>query len=179
MWLTNVSPQVNKFSIDTRPDGSVAQFYSDLTLKDFDGNELQRKTISVNDPFRYGGVTMYQTDWGLAAVTVRLVEQPASDSSSSAAQTGALLQQLQDQAEQQQAAAAGEAAPAPSSSGNTRLPQRAFSLPFASLEGKPGVPKGSKLYATFLPLELPPADGRPPRGISRKFLARGIGNGHV
>eukprot|EP00775_Hariotina_reticulata_P001288 gene1288-1629_t len=54
--------QVNKFSIDTRPDGSVAQFYSDLTLRDFNGKELLRKTISVNDPFRYGGVTMYQTD---------------------------------------------------------------------------------------------------------------------
>lgn len=51
---------MNKFSIDTRPDGSVAQFYSDLSLKDFDGKELLRKTISVNDPFRYGGVTMYQ-----------------------------------------------------------------------------------------------------------------------
>lgn len=156
--------QVNKFSIDTRPDGSVAQFYSDLSLKDFDGKELLRKTISVNDPFRYGGVTMYQTDWALAAVTVRLVEQPtAGADDSGAAQTGALLQQLQDQAEQQQAAAAG--LPPPSSS-SSRLPQRAFGLPFASLEGKPGVPKGSKLYATFLPLELPPEDGRPPRGIS-------------
>lgn len=51
---------MNKFSIDTRPDGSVAQFYSDLSLNDFDGKELLRKTISVNDPFRYGGVTMYQ-----------------------------------------------------------------------------------------------------------------------
>jgi hypothetical protein len=114
----------------------------------------------VNDPFRYGGVTMYQTDWALAAVTVRLVEQP------NAGQAGQVLQQLQDQAEQQQAEAMG--LPAPSSSSNTRLPQRAFSLPFADLEGRPGVKKGSKLYATFLPLELPPADGRPPRGISRE-----------
>jgi hypothetical protein len=94
------------------------------------------------------------------------VEQPAAGADGSgAAQTDALLQQLQDQAEQQQAAAAG--LPPPSSS-NSRLPQRAFGLPFASLEGKPGVPKGSKLYATFLPLELPPEDGRPPRGISCK-----------
>lgn len=157
---------MNKFNIDTRPDGSVAQFYSDLSLKDFDGKELLRKTISVNDPFRYGGVTMYQTDWAIAAVTVRLVEQPSADGN--AAQAGQLLQQLQDQAEQQQAEAAG--LPAPSSSGNSRLPQRAFSLPFASLEGRPGVPKGSKLYATFLPLELPPEDGRPPRGISCEQL---------
>jgi hypothetical protein len=158
--------QVNKFNIDTRPDGSVAQFYSDLSLRDFDGKELLRKTISVNDPFRYGGVTMYQTDWALAAVTVRLVEQPSTDGS--AAQAGQLLQQLQSQAEQQQAEAAG--LQVPSSSSNTRLPQRAFNLPFASLEGRPGIPQGSKLYATFLPLELPPEDGRPPRGISRKWL---------
>ena len=44
--------QVNDFHIDTRPDGSVAQFYSDLSFTDFRGNELMRKTISVNDPFR-------------------------------------------------------------------------------------------------------------------------------
>lgn len=119
---------------------------------------------------------MYQTDWALAAVTVRLVEQPAASGSggdgTAATQTGQLLQQLQAQAEQQQQAEAGEQAStssSSSSSANTRLPQRAFSLPFASLEGKPGVPKGSKLYATFLPLELPPEDGRPPRGISRKW----------
>jgi cytochrome c biogenesis protein len=40
-----VAVKVNKFSIDTRPDGSVAQFYSDLTLRDFNGKELLRKTI--------------------------------------------------------------------------------------------------------------------------------------
>lgn len=106
---------------------------------------------------------MYQTDWALAAVTVRLVEQPNTDGN--AAQAGQLLQQLQNQAEQQQAEAAGLPAPS-SSSSNTRLPRLSFSLPFASLEGRPGVPQGSKLYATFLPLELPPEDGRPPRGIS-------------
>lgn len=44
--------QVNDFTIDTRPDGSVAQFYSDLSLTDLQGRELTRKTISVNDPFR-------------------------------------------------------------------------------------------------------------------------------
>jgi hypothetical protein len=117
---------------------------------------------------RYGGVTLYQTDWALAAVTVRLVEPAAAGgSSTTAAQTGQLLQQLQQQAEQQQQQLGGSDAGS-SSSGNTRLPQRAFSLPFASLEGRPGVPQGSKLYATFLPLELPKGDGKPPRGISRE-----------
>lgn len=31
-----------------------------------------RKTISVNDPLRYNGVTMYQTDWGLSGMQVQL-----------------------------------------------------------------------------------------------------------
>ena len=37
------------------------QFYSDLTLLDpITGDVLLSKKISVNDPFRYQGVTMYQ-----------------------------------------------------------------------------------------------------------------------
>ncbi|WIA34251.1 hypothetical protein OEZ86_012602 [Tetradesmus obliquus] len=167
--------QVNKFTIDTRPDGSVAQFYSDLTLRDFYGKELLTKRISVNDPFRYNGVTMYQTDWSLAALTLRLVEpgttaavQSGSEAGSTAVQnTGQVLQQLQSEAQQQQQQqqlAAG--------SSKAGLPQRSFNLPLASLEGRPGVPMGTKLYATFLPLELPPEDGRPPRGIS--ILARDL-----
>lgn len=29
-----------------------------------------RKTISVNDPLRYGGVTVYQTDWSISALQI-------------------------------------------------------------------------------------------------------------
>lgn len=29
-----------------------------------------RKTISVNDPLRYGGITIYQTDWSISALQV-------------------------------------------------------------------------------------------------------------
>ena len=29
-----------------------------------------RKTISVNDPLRYKGITIYQTDWGFSALQV-------------------------------------------------------------------------------------------------------------
>ena len=29
-----------------------------------------RKTISVNDPLRYGGITIYQTDWSFSALQV-------------------------------------------------------------------------------------------------------------
>ncbi|GER50395.1 cytochrome c biogenesis protein family [Striga asiatica] len=48
----------------------VSQFHSDLSLFDINGKEVMRKTISVNDPLRYGGVTIYQTDWSLSALQI-------------------------------------------------------------------------------------------------------------
>jgi hypothetical protein len=32
--------------------------------------------MSVNQPLRYGGVTAYQTDWSMSALTVRAVGSP-------------------------------------------------------------------------------------------------------
>ncbi|XP_040364833.1 cytochrome c biogenesis protein CCS1, chloroplastic isoform X3 [Rosa chinensis] len=46
----------------------VSQFYTDLSLMDLDGKEVLRKTISVNNPLRYGGITIYQTDWSISAL---------------------------------------------------------------------------------------------------------------
>lgn len=63
---------VNKFYIDYRPTGEVGQFHSDLTIVDSTNNNEISKTISVNDPLRYEGVTMYQTDWGISAIQVRV-----------------------------------------------------------------------------------------------------------
>lgn len=48
----------------------VSQFHTDISLFDLNGKEVMRKTISVNDPLRYGGVTIYQTDWGFSALQV-------------------------------------------------------------------------------------------------------------
>jgi cytochrome c biogenesis protein len=67
---------VNRFWIDYKPDGTIDQFYSDLSVIDSEGQELDRQTIHVNKPLRYRGVTMYQTDWGVAAVQVQLNNSP-------------------------------------------------------------------------------------------------------
>lgn len=48
----------------------VKQFHSDLSLFDIEGKEVMRKTISVNDPLRYGGITIYQTDWSFSALQI-------------------------------------------------------------------------------------------------------------
>lgn len=48
----------------------VKQFHSDISLFDLNGKEVMRKTISVNNPLRYGGFTIYQTDWGFSALQI-------------------------------------------------------------------------------------------------------------
>ncbi|CAI5958094.1 unnamed protein product [Closterium sp. NIES-65] len=59
----NMLVHVNRFYIEYRPNGELKQFFSDLAVTDLYGRELQRNTISINDPLRCQGVTMYQTHW--------------------------------------------------------------------------------------------------------------------
>lgn len=68
--------KVNRFWIDYTPDGTIDQFYSDLSVVDKDGQERDRQTIHVNKPLRYNGVTFYQADWGIAGVRVRINRSP-------------------------------------------------------------------------------------------------------
>jgi cytochrome c biogenesis protein len=70
------SVRVNRFWIDYTPQGGINQFYSDLSVLDNQGQEVDKQTIYVNKPLRYRGVTFYQTDWGIAAVQVRLNKSP-------------------------------------------------------------------------------------------------------
>ncbi|XP_002977026.2 cytochrome c biogenesis protein CCS1, chloroplastic [Selaginella moellendorffii] len=63
---------VNKFYIEQYPNGQVKQFFSDLSITDAKEGELLRKTISVNNPLRIAGATIYQTDWGISTVLVRI-----------------------------------------------------------------------------------------------------------
>jgi cytochrome c biogenesis protein len=70
------SVKVNRFWIDYTPEGRIDQFYSDLSVLDDQGDEVKRKTIHVNEPLRYHGVTLYQADWAIAAVRVKLNNSP-------------------------------------------------------------------------------------------------------
>ncbi len=70
------SVRVNRFWIDYTPEGGINQFYSDLSVLDNQNQEVDKQTIYVNKPLRYRGVTLYQTDWGIAAVQVRLNKSP-------------------------------------------------------------------------------------------------------
>ncbi|MDP8963019.1 MAG: cytochrome c biogenesis protein [Cyanobacteriota bacterium] len=70
------SVRVNRFWIDYTPEGGINQFYSDLSVLDNQKQEVDKQTIYVNKPLRYRGVTLYQTDWGIAAVQVQLNKSP-------------------------------------------------------------------------------------------------------
>ena len=64
----NISWRVNDFWITYTEEFKTNQFYSDLSLIDNFGNEIKRKTIFVNEPFVYQGLTLYQTDWDIVGI---------------------------------------------------------------------------------------------------------------
>jgi cytochrome c biogenesis protein len=70
------SVHVNRFWIDYTPEGVIDQFYSDLSVVDQAGKEVDRQTIHVNKPLKHKGVTFYQADWSIAAVKVQFNKSP-------------------------------------------------------------------------------------------------------
>ena len=70
------SVRVNRFWIDYTAKGSIDQFYSDLSVLDKDGKEVDRQTIHVNKPLKYKGVSFYQANWDIHAVRFTLNNSP-------------------------------------------------------------------------------------------------------
>ena len=75
------SARVNDFWITYTKNKTVSQFYSDISILNTNGNEIKRKTISVNYPFVHKGVYYYQTDWNLLGLrfktnTNQIIEYP-------------------------------------------------------------------------------------------------------
>ena len=63
--IPSTSSRINDFWITYTKNKSVSQFYSDISILNSQGNETQRKTISVNYPLIYNNIYYYQTDWNL------------------------------------------------------------------------------------------------------------------
>jgi cytochrome c biogenesis protein len=70
------SMRVNRFWIDYTPNGGIDQFYSDMSVLNAQGEEVDHKKIFVNQPLRYHGITFYQTSWDIAAVKVQINNSP-------------------------------------------------------------------------------------------------------
>jgi cytochrome c biogenesis protein len=63
--IPNTSARINDFWITYTKNRTISQFYSDISILNNKGNEVTRKTISVNYPLVYKGIYYYQTDWNL------------------------------------------------------------------------------------------------------------------
>ena len=127
---------VKDFTIDYLPSGQVSQFYSNLSVIDEKGNEVDNKVISVNVPLRYGGVTMYQTDWSMSSMRVTVIPKVEEDIANS------------DINSDSGSSSSGSSISSISSGSSSKREE--LVLPMANLENK-GDFKG-KIWGTFLPL---------------------------
>ncbi|MHB8772465.1 MAG: cytochrome c biogenesis protein ResB [Syntrophales bacterium] len=59
----NFTVKCNSFQVDFYPNGMPKDYRSDLSVVK-DGKEVLRKTIRVNDPLDYEGITFYQSSYG-------------------------------------------------------------------------------------------------------------------
>lgn len=66
--VPKLSVRINDFWITYTKSKTVAQFYSDISVLNTQGNETERKTISVNYPLVHKGIYYYQTDWNLVGL---------------------------------------------------------------------------------------------------------------
>jgi cytochrome c biogenesis protein len=63
---------IHDFNIAYNDQGMVDQFYSEIDVLDNDLQIQKRKTIFVNEPLKYSGVTFYQTDWSIVSLKFTL-----------------------------------------------------------------------------------------------------------
>ena len=73
---TQLELSLSKFAIDRDPAGRPEQFSSSIELNDSDANKPLATKVSVNHPIRHRGITIYQADWSLAAITLQLGNSP-------------------------------------------------------------------------------------------------------
>jgi cytochrome c biogenesis protein len=79
--ISPTSARVNDFWITYTKTKTISQFYSDISILDFKGNETNRKTIYVNYPLIQNNIYYYQTDWNLIGLrfensTKQIIEYP-------------------------------------------------------------------------------------------------------
>nr|YP_009396738.1 cytochrome c biogenesis protein ccs1 [Ophidocladus simpliciusculus]ARW65924.1 cytochrome c biogenesis protein ccs1 [Ophidocladus simpliciusculus] len=64
--------RIDNFYINYNIDGSIQQFFSELSIFYKMKNILNEKNISVNSPLHFKGITFYQTDWQIDAARIIL-----------------------------------------------------------------------------------------------------------
>jgi len=73
-FLPKTTTRINDFWIIYTKNKTVSQFYSDLSILNEQGNEIKRKTVSVNYPLIYNSIYYYQTDWNLTGLRFKIAQ---------------------------------------------------------------------------------------------------------
>jgi len=68
--VPNYPVRVNDFWVEYGSKNNINQFYSNLSILNESGNEIIRKTISVNFPLQFRNLTFYQTDWNISGLRI-------------------------------------------------------------------------------------------------------------
>ncbi len=64
--------QLKDFRIEREIDGKPIQFISNLEFTDFDSQDSELKLLKVNHPIRYKGLTIYQADWAISNLVLKI-----------------------------------------------------------------------------------------------------------
>lgn len=64
--------KIDDFFITLNDDQSIKQFFSNVSLLNSQGRVLFRNYICVNHPLKFQGMTVYQTDWQINALRLRI-----------------------------------------------------------------------------------------------------------
>ncbi len=67
---TGLRVTIDDFRTETREDGSVGQYVTDITVTDPDTGKTEKASVSVNNPATFGGFRLYQNNTGPAAEAV-------------------------------------------------------------------------------------------------------------
>jgi len=68
----NQTYRINDFWTTYTADSKINQFYSDISVLNNKGEEELRKTIFVNEPLIYKNTVIYQTDWDVLGIKLKL-----------------------------------------------------------------------------------------------------------
>ena len=69
---SDILGKVNDFFLTFNNDESIQQFFSNISILDNKGRLLLNKSVAVNIPLKFGGLTFYQTDWKVNALRMQI-----------------------------------------------------------------------------------------------------------
>ena len=78
-FFPKYSVRLNDFWIVYDINDSIKQYYSNISILNFKGDEIKNKTVFVNHPLVYQGLKIYQTDWDLFGLRIARIDKKSGN----------------------------------------------------------------------------------------------------